>query len=414
MAAVLSLSYICDSHAIEDAAAYKEWSERLTDAARHHDVAEELLSLNTIGRRWSWALTTLPPQLIEQAGADSERMRPGASRIELLQMLYDVRWRRRDGSEPSRWWRQLSQELLERGQLQEAVAVAAHITDPYELIALQVDNRYARIVRSNLVESDILKAAEKELERRRMVAANMPRSLSPLLQVGRQSLLLHHYDETLRLTDAVIERSRAATPESSPYDDMTQQLPWILNLRSRALRALGRYDEALELLQRAHQESKDDLVSHSLNLAGFLVQLNRPQEALAAIPALEHANEYGRAIAVQVRVIAAAELNDSEALQSALTEMRAAGEEHPGVYEHALIAAGRDEEAATVLMARLSNPDQRSDALVELQDFADIPAPTLVLAWRARLKALRDRPEMHRAITAYGRVRRYPLPGTFF
>jgi tetratricopeptide (TPR) repeat protein len=404
--AVLS-SYFGYCHAADDGLQCGDFTDRLTAAARRHDGVQEVLNLNAIGHACRWALSTSPRRLIEGAIADSDGAPLEPARLDMLQMLFDVRWRRPDGSEPSRAWRQLSLGLLDRKEPQEAFAVAAHINDPYELIALQVDKRYAPIAKSRFVESDILRASRKELEWRRAVAAANPRRLSQVDEVGRYLLLLHNYEEVLRLTDPVIAGFNSEPPGPSRYDDFETELPWILDLRSRALRALGRHDEALELLRRACRESKGDLVGHALNLAGFLAELNRPQEALTTIPRLDHASPYGRAVAAEVRVMAASELHDDAGIDSALAELSGDGQDR--VRGHALIIAGRTDAAATLLLARLSDPDRRTDALVELQDYADPPAPALVLAWRAQAKSVRDRPEVRRVIATFGRVRAYPI-----
>jgi tetratricopeptide (TPR) repeat protein len=397
----------------EGGAEYQQWRERLAAAAKRHDAAEEVLCVTTIGRRWNWALSTLPHRLVEQTVRESELARLGESRIELLQMLYDIRWLDSDGSEPSRSWRELSLDLLERNRPEEAFAVAAHITDPYSLIALQADKRYARIAKSEFVERDILKATKKELERRQALAAQQPRGLRRVVGVASGLMRLHRYEDVLQLTSTVLERTAAAT-QPSPYDDMPREFPWILDVRARALKALGRYDEALALLRQASGESKEDPVSHALNLSILLAELGRPQEAVAAVPPLESASAYGHAVDALLRVMVASELEDTPGLNTALDELRAQGMAYPDTLEQALIVAGKDDEAAAELLARLSDPDLRSEALVEVQDYADHPAPAKVVAWRKRQMALRARPDVHRAIGAYGRIRSYAIPGGGF
>jgi tetratricopeptide (TPR) repeat protein len=391
-------------------AEYRQWRERLTAAAKAHDAAEEILCATTIGHRWNWALGTLPSELIEQIVGESELARIGEPRIDLLQMLYDRRWLRSDGGEPSRWWRELSLALVDRNRPEEAISVAAHITGPYELIALQADNRYRQIAKSEFVERDILKAARKDLERRQAAATQQPRALSRIVQVARGFMRLRRFDDVIRLTDSVLLRVDAARPESMPYDDMQRQFAWLLLRRSQALAALGRYDEAVVVLRRACEESKQNPVSLALELARLLAGLNRPQEALAALPALERASLYGIASAGLVRAIAASELNDSAGLDAALHDLRSLAREYPDMLQRALIFASRDDEAATELSARLSDPDLRTDALVELQIYTDDPAPQRIVEWRKRQEAFRRRPDVQRAVQTCGRIRSYPIP----
>jgi hypothetical protein len=413
--ATLLWGYSAPARASDDSLAeYKQWSDRLAAAGKRHDAADELLCITTIGERWSWALNTLPQRLIEQAVRESELAQLGPARMEVLQILYDLRWRHSDGSEPSRWWLHLSLNLLEHNQRAEALAVAAHITDPYALIAVQVDNRYKGIAKSEFVERDILKAAKKELERRQAAARQAPRDLSRIVQVAWGLIRLRRYDDVLQLTDPVLQGKQAATPESAPYEDLQQEFPWVLEARAIALTALGRYDEAVVVVRLACQQSKDDLVSHSLDLASLLAALNRPQEALAAIPPLERASVYGRAVAAKVQVMIASELGDAAGLAAALADLRAHAQDYPLIREAALIIAGKEDEAVATLLARLADPALRADALVELQDYAERPAPAITSAWRERQKALRDRPEVRQAVAAYGRIRSYELPGVMF
>jgi hypothetical protein len=110
----------------------------------------------------------------------------------------------------------------------------------------------------------------------------------------------------------------------------------------------------------------------------------------------------------------ASELGDAAGLAAALADLRAHAQDYPLIRESALIIAGKEDEAVATLLARLADPALRADALVELQDYAERPAPARTSAWRERQKALRDRPEVRQAVAAYGRIRSYELPGVMF
>lgn len=392
---------------------YEQWSRRLSAAVKGHDAAEEVLCLNSIAGRWRWALRSLPRSTIEQVVGDSELARLGESRVELLQTLYEMRWRYSDGREPSRWWLQLSLALLQRGQPQQANEVAVHVTDPYALIAMQSDVRYKSLARAPFVERDVLKAAQNELERRQTAAEEAPRDLERVVGVARGLLLLHRYDDVVRLTDGVMQRV-VQTQNAAPYDGMERQFPWILSVRASAFTALGHDDDAVALRRRAVSEAKTDALSHALNLGVALADLNRPDEALAAMPALEQASPYGLAVAALLRAMAASELNDTVALSAALDELHRAGARYPGMLQRALIVAGRQDEAAAVLISRLGDPDLKAEALVELQDYVDSLTPAKARVWRQDYKALRNRPDVHPLIATQGHIGRYPVPDVVF
>jgi hypothetical protein len=162
-------------------------------------------------------------------------------------------------------------------------------------------------------------------------------------------------------------------------------------------------------LRQARQEASDDSVSQALNLAAMLARLDRPQEALAAIPQLQAASAYGRGAAAYVRVMIATELKDADALDTALAEVCGLAPAFPELRQDALVVAGRDEEAASVLRERLADPGLRTAALIEIQNYPEDPAPPRVLQWRARGKALAARPEVRHEISQFGRVNNYEL-----
>jgi hypothetical protein len=156
------------------------------------------------------------------------------------------------------------------------------------------------------------------------------------------------------------------------------------------------------------------MVSHCLNLASVLAGLDRPQEALAVMPSLETASSYGHAIACLIRTMAASEVNDPETVTASLEELRTYTADSPSVLQRGLLVAGKQDEATAVLVSRLTDPALRTDALVELQDYLEPPAPARVRRWRQQLTDLRTSSEVSKLIAAYGNIGRYPLPGPTF
>ena len=217
---------------------YPQWRERLEKAAKDHDAAEELSAVTTIGHRWNWAISTLPTRLIGQVLRETEEARLGDARIEFLRMLYDVRWRYGDASEPSRAWLQLALSLVEHNRDEEAIAVAAHITGLYSLIALQADNRFKRIARSEFIEANVARVAKKNLEWWQLAATNHPRSLYYLVEVANSLQRLQRNADIPPLTEPVLSRN-VNDKASLPDDDVDAELTWVFVARARALIALG-------------------------------------------------------------------------------------------------------------------------------------------------------------------------------
>jgi len=387
---------------------YAGWSLRLSIALEHNDAPGEVRAVTTIGRRWPDQLREHWSGTVPRVVTDSEQARLGQPRIDLLQLLFDLKWLTRTG-EPARWWRQLALSLLEQGKEAQAIAVATHITSARELIALQVDRRFDRISSASGFEHDVARAAEQELQERQKSAAEQPRSLLRIVDVTGALRLLGRYTEVVQLTDDVLQRCDAAPQDTSLYADQQAQLPWILDARALALWALGRFDDAAEASRRAARDRQND-IGLQINLALRLARLGRAQEALAALPLLDtYANLRGYALANEVHIMAARELGDLKERDVALSRVATYTKDSPTLHQHALVLAGHDDEAARVLAARLRDPLQRSDALVELQDYHSGANTTRQQEWRQHALALRDRPEIQRLIKQFGRIQSYPV-----
>lgn len=388
---------------------YPDWSQRLTIALEHKDARGEVLALNTIGRRWPDQLREHWSGTVARVVADAEQARLAQARIDLLQTLFDLKWLTRTG-EPARWWRQLALGLLDQGKEPQAIEVATHMSWPRELIVLQVDRRFDRIASAPGIEHDVARAAGQELEALQKSAAEEPRSLLRVIYVTRALERLGRYSEVAQLADEVLRHCDAAPKDAPLYDDQQAQLAWVLDARARAQWALGRFDDAIEAARRAAREQPPHDVGPQINLALLLARLGRAQEALAVLPNLgPYGVLRGYALANAVHIMAARELGDFQELAVALSRLDAYTKDNPALRQESLIMAGHDDEAAIALATRLRDPLQRSDALLELQDYHTGANPPRQPDWRQRDKALRDRPEIRRLIQQLGRIQSYPI-----
>jgi tetratricopeptide (TPR) repeat protein len=307
-------------------------------------------------------------------------------------------------------WRDLSLHLLETGHEQQARDVASHVMAPYELVAMQADNRFHTLVRSAYVSGNARKAADEEIRMRRDAVSQQPRSLERVVALGTALLRRLRAKDVVDLTEGVMRNLESKAPGTIPYDDIDSQLGWIYNLRARALRDFRRNDEALELLRRAaNTASTQNPVSHTINLAIFLCDLDRPQDALAGLPDPEKASDYGRLMIAQVRVMAATELGDVNETERALTEAQRYSRASLSSFQRLLVIAGKDREAGDLLLARLQDPERRADALIDVQNYVDPPAPPTVLEWRSHAKAIRERADVRALIGQIGKISDYPL-----
>ena len=196
--------------------------------------------------------------------------------------------------------------------------------------------------------------------------------------------------------------------------DAGEELAWTMDYRARALAQLGRFDEAVAQLRAAAERPEYGApnVSQSINLAGLLADLGRGAEAEAIVAQVmaRGLSPYGRMQAEAVRACAR-----TGPAAEALAYLREHQADAPAALQDALICEGDLQAAARLYIERLSDPDRRTSALAELQDYATPPVMTpLQQAAIRRREQLRRRPDVQAAIARVGRIEHYnllPTPG---
>ena len=390
-----------------------DWRTRLFAAVVLGDAPVEAESLATIGRRWRSELGRLPVSTILTIDTEARDAQLGDIRREILEELFDIRLHTADGGEPRYLWRDLSLMLLEDGKRDQAIFVASHVTDAYDIVAMRADNRYRPLLKSGAVPHDPHKAAMAEIDRLKRVMQLYPRSLEAVHDLMEVLTLSGQNQKALDLADEVKRRVEAAAGGPAPYDDLDSQFGWILSCQSWALRYLGRFDEAVAPLQHAlmweTEKKQGRRPSHEIDLAALLCELNRPHEALPLLPTdADGLWPYGKMRRANVNLMIQMELGDTAAVESALVELRGLAQHSPEIMQRALAVAGRDDEATALLLSRLRSSQLRADALVDLQDYGVLPRTAVDGAWHARLLALRDRPEIRAELAQVGKIERYP------
>jgi tetratricopeptide (TPR) repeat protein len=389
-----------------------DWRIRLSAAAAVGDTPVEVETLTKIGQLWRSELGQIPTHIILTAAADARDAQLGAARREMLVELFDVRLHAADGDEPYQLWRDLSLMLLEQGQRDHAIAVATHVTDPFDVIAMRADNRYKPLLKSGDVLHDPRKAAAAQVERLTGRMQFRPRSLDVVLALLEALMSTGQNQKALDLVSEVTRRVETTSAEATPYDDLDALYAWVLNFQSRALRRLGRFDDAVSSLRRALQWATEKKVdgrgSHALYLAALLCELDRPREALPLLPT-DGLSPYGKMQLAYVNLMIQTQLGDVAAVEGALVELREQSQHSLWTLQSALAVAGRDDEAGALLLSRLHSPQLRADALLDLQDYPEVPMTAREKEWQARWLALRERPEVRAVLAQVGKIERYPL-----
>jgi tetratricopeptide (TPR) repeat protein len=385
-----------------------DWRLRMSASFRLKDYRDEAVCVTAIARQWGRDSGALPADSVLRAYRETRSPEYRDVQLEMLSALYDLRWRPATGRNPSGMWRTLSLDLVETNQAARGAEVAALVDDPDDVIAMRANLRYKPLLRSKYFDSDAHRVARKQIESLREAVQVRPRSMAAVVGLARALLISRFDTEALELT-AVVDGRMAQSREDSPaYDDINDNYHWILDAQSRALRHLGRYDQAVAALKRAVElPRRSDAVSQPINLAELLCELDRPEEALQLLPADDKASDYGRMQITSVRLTAAVERGNRADIDSALAYLREHQADGPATLQRALLRAGETNEAEQVLVARLTDPAQQTEALVEMQTYSDKKRTPREQAWYLQAERLKQQPAVRAAAAKVGVTESY-------
>ncbi|MGA8277665.1 MAG: hypothetical protein WB784_05680 [Rhodanobacteraceae bacterium] len=212
------------------------------------------------------------------------------------------------------------------------------------------------------------------------------------------------------LSDSVIAPADNGNGANA-FKDFNEYYVWILDNRSRALQGLGRWDDAVTQLRKASRRPENGAinVSQALNLGALYADLDRPDEALAAVSDLGTVSPYGRMQLEQVRLMASIKREDELAVDTHLAFMREHRADAIGTYQRALLAANRMDAAATFLIELLRSEVWRGRALTAMQEYAGVPMAPSTMVTNARWHAVIARPGVQSELTKVGRIEQINL-----
>ncbi len=316
-------------------------------------------------------------------------------------------------------WLDAAVLAADAGDAPRAAALASRLTLPYALIHAKLDARFAASVAADPARFDLAAAAQRQLAHDRADMAAHPDRLAPVNAVAGDLIGLQRPDEALALAQQALDRIGQARGGKPAFTDADALRPWIFAAKAEALEALGRFDDAVLVLQTSVRLPGGGVnPGPALELAGLLGRLGRDDAALAALKPLDKLLEADPAGLAQVRAERACALRRQARADQAAAELAwlsAHVRDNPGARLHALICAGAPDDLAAAFVAALKDPNQRESALTRLSEFDPPRAPTPVLTARlATLAAIRARPDVQAAIAAAGHTERIPLCGCVY
>jgi tetratricopeptide (TPR) repeat protein len=385
-----------------------DWRNRLRAAFGLQDPRDEAQCVTAILRGWGADPSVLSTETIYSVANNTNLPELSDVRLEMLETLYQRRWRAADGGTASSLWRELSRMLLEAKEPDRAAQVAILIDEPDDIIAMRADARFQAVLKLDYVQSSAQRAAQARVKALQEEVRQHPQSLRAVEYLMIAMIRIRMDVEVLSLAADVERRIQESGAGSAAYEDFAGSYRWILNVRARALRHMGRYDEAVAALRQATQlPEQTSTVDQSINLADLLCELDRPEEALAALPSVTKVNPYGRMQIETVRLSAAIERGNIEGEAQALAYLREHRADSPRTLQRALLRAGALDEAEQWLLQRLNDPIYRSPALLEMQHYFEPPRPPRAAQWHSLSAALRERPAIRAVVSKVGRIDSY-------
>lgn len=386
------------------------WHDRLRAAFDSKDYVDSARCIGVIAQRWPKTLADVNDMAIFRvANAIDDPPAHSNERRDLLESLFSAKWKSGDG-EPEEFWRDLARLRLAGNDPRRATEPLSRIHSPRPIVTMRIDKRFDRLVQKDPRAFDIDRAIDRSIKDAQAQVDASPGTLQPI------SVLLYRlhdamqFERELAVADDVIAKTRNGE-DTQRYKDFDEEYVWILDHRAEALAGLGRWDDALKQRVRAARrpERGGMNVSQVINLGGLYIVLGRPDDALEAVTELGSASPYGRMQLEHVQLEAAVQRNDAEAIRKHLAYMREHREDAIGTFQEALLGSGDMDGAAGLLIERLGRDDWRSDALVDMQDYAETPAAPFLAKRRSQWKALVARPDVQAALSKVGRVERFKL-----
>jgi hypothetical protein len=385
------------------------WMLRYSSAFAIKNYGDAAYSLTMFTQRWPRKLDDVLPDAVVQLHYQLKRAHEDETDRLMLDELFDAGWKNK-GTEPSNLWRDLALLHLQRDEVARATKVALRVTSGQIALSMRVDKRFDAITLAHPDAFDVDRLIAKEIADTKAQIAAHPDQLQPITDLQELFLLTGQPRNVLSISDAIVARAEKREGAKA-YTDFSERYNWILDYRSRAFKRQGQWDKAIatEVLAARIPEQGGINVSQSINLGELYAELDQPDNATNAIIQLGDVSPFGQMQMEGVKLRAAVDRHDEQAASAAMAYLRAHRAEDLDTWQDALLLRGQLDEAAALLIERLENPEWRTDALVDVQHYADVARTPMEKTIHDRWNIITARPDVQAAVQKVGRIETFAI-----
>lgn len=389
------------------------WQLRLQIEANARDFDATIATIEAMTQGRGRALNALPIRsmwfLVGQLEADDHT----DLRKRLLAVLANAAYVPEEPFASTDAFRLRYARLLAQADPGAARALVLEIRAPEALAEASVDRQLRTLLPADI---DVRAAAEARLRATRELVTQYPHSLEGLIQVSADLRLLGRPREALD----VLETAVKGLEDPEAYEDRDEQLAWWWNERASNYAALGKAAEMVDSLRKGGALNEDGQlnVSQIINLAGWQIQFGQGDEALKTLAAFDgegrNTSPYGEMQMRSARGCAHSLTGQTAKVAEDLTFVSTHEKDSPDALIRLLLCTGDRDTAATVLIRKLDNSEQRAGSLLRLSDYDEPPVklpPSLIAQG---YEALKQRPDVKAAIERAGGTRRFNVQGGEF
>lgn len=332
-----------------------------------------------------------------------------------LQRITTFAWKDPDSRRAAKneWAMAYGWQLGDHGRTAEAAKAVAQADDPRVLMYIAADRRFEPVW-DTPDRFSWTALEEARLARARVRMEETPEKLAPLHDVLSSLRALGRYDEAIQIGQAF----RARLQDGEAFDDREDQGDRLLVDLADSLLDTGEVQEAEAVFTQAvgPDDASERSTDARMSWAGRLLDLARPRDVLKVLAGidLDYVTPYGESWIDAQKTCAWNDI-DPKAAEPLLESLRKRRDDNPGALSEALICMNRLDEAAALLIWRLQSPEHRAGAL---DPFWNAKPPPVVTPWLAefnrRRLSLQTRPDVQAALAKVGRPVTTPLGGDYW